>query len=429
MERQVLQTSTLIHHLKINSHRLNQSIAEFADIGALPEGGLQRLAFSDEDIKARDVIRCRMMTAGMDVSVDAAGNLIGSYPGYHSDAPALATGSHVDSVPIGGVYDGTYGVLAALEAVQTLSEHDIRLAHPVEVIVFVDEENTMIGSKAMSGQALLDVDLSADGDEIKANLERIGGNWDRLLTAQRNTHDFAAFIELHIEQGPVLEAVGDPIGLVTGIVGQRRYLITIDGRASHAGTTPMSMRQDALVAASHVSLAINQIGKAKDEIMGGEQVATVGSLKLEPNVANTIPGRVEMMVDMRDLSNDCLDRMFEMLEAALDKISTTTQTQIQVHPKFRNEPAPVNSHIHHTISTVCGDLGLNAYPLPSRASHDAQNLSRITDMGMIFVPSQAGLSHTASEYTSPKHCAQGANVLLHTLIQLDQHYRCRLEQP
>ena len=426
MELEILQTPTLVHDLKINCHRLNQSIAKLADIGALPEGGIQRLAFSDEDLEARAVIQHRMIAAGMKVSVDAAGNLIGHYPGQYLDAPALATGSHIDSVPAGGIYDGTYGVLAGVEAVQTLYDNNIRLAHPVEIIVFADEESTMIGSKAMSGQVLLDTDFDVSGTAIQAKLKRVGGSWNNLSSAQQTTHDFAAFVELHIEQGPVLEAAGNPIGLVTGIVGQRRYSITIDGNASHAGTTPMSMRQDALVAASQIALAVHKIGHAKD--IGGEQVATVGSLELKPNVANTIPGRVEMTVDMRDLSNHCLDRMFEMLEEALDTIATDTQTRIQIHPKLRNEPAPVNSHIHHTIATVCSHLGLDTHPLPSRASHDAQNIARITDMGMIFVPSQAGLSHAADEYTSPEHCAQGANVLLHTLIQLDQHYRCRLDQ-
>lgn len=424
MALESLQNPTLVHGLKINGHRLNQSIAELANIGALPAGGIQRLAFSDEDLEARAVIRHRMITAGMNVSVDAAGNLIGHYPGQHSDAPALATGSHIDSVPAGGIFDGTYGVLAGLEAVQTLYENTMRLAHPVEVIVFADEESTMIGSKAMAGQAVLNTD--SDGTAIQTHLKRVGGSWHHLSSAQRTTHDFAAFVELHIEQGPVLEAAGHPIGLVTGIVGQRRYLITIDGRASHAGTTPMSMRQDALVAASQIALAVHRIGHAKD--IGGEQVATVGSLELMPNVANTIPGKVEMTVDMRDLSNDCLDRMVERLDVALDSIATETQTRIQIHSQLRNEPAPVNSHIHHTIATVCSQLGLDTHPLPSRASHDAQNIARITDMGMIFVPSQAGLSHSVSEYTSPEHCAQGANVLLHTLIQLDHHYRCRLDQ-
>ncbi|MGD1856354.1 MAG: Zn-dependent hydrolase [Leptolyngbyaceae cyanobacterium] len=426
MKSEILETSISAHTLKIDNDRLHQSIAELAAIGALPEGGIRRLAFSHEDIKARDIVRQRMLAAGMSTTVDTAGNLIGHYPGYYTEAPALATGSHLDSVPAGGIYDGTYGVLAGLEVVQTLFDNNIRLAHPVEVIVFTDEESTMIGSKAMSGQAPLDTDSYA-GAAIQTHLSRVGGSWENLLSARRNTHDFAAFVELHIEQGPVLEAAGNPIGLVTGIVGQRRYLITIDGRASHAGTTPMAMRQDALVAASQVALAVHHIGHTKDNIISGDQVATVGSLELKPSVANTIPGRAEMTVDMRDLSNDCLDRMVEMLEAAIDKIAIATQTRIQVQPKLRNEPAPVNSHIHSTIATVCSALGLETHSLPSRASHDAQNMASITDMGMIFVPSQCGLSHSSAEYTSPEHCAQGANVLLHTLIQLDRHYRCRWE--
>ncbi|MGK7887934.1 MAG: hydantoinase/carbamoylase family amidase, partial [Leptolyngbyaceae cyanobacterium] len=250
-------------------------------------------------------------------------------------------------------------------------------------------------------------------------------HWADLAIAQRLPQSMAAFVELHVEQGPVLEAAGAEIGLVTGIVGQRRYTLTIEGQASHAGTTPMTMRQDALVAAAQVILAVNQIGCASDDggdAEGGNQVATVGAMQVSPNVVNTIPGCVELSLDIRDLSNAYLDHMLGQLQQQMEAIATTTATQIQIKPQLRNEPVLVNSQIYTTIERVCDQLGLSHHPLPSRASHDAQIMASVTDMGMIFVPSEGGISHAETEHTSPHHCVQGTNVLLHTLLQLDQHY-------
>jgi N-carbamoyl-L-amino-acid hydrolase len=228
----------------------------------------------------------------------------------------------------------------------------------------------------------------------------------------------AAFVELHVEQGPVLTAMEKQIGVVTGIVGQRRYWMTIEGQSSHAGTTPMSMRQDALVAASQIVLAINRIGNQP-----GDQVATVGRMQLHPNVPNSIPGKVEMSLDLRDLSNDRLDQLLAEIQQAVNDIAAETGTRIAMEQRLHNDPAPANSHIQHAIAQVCENLGYSHCHLPSRASHDAQEISRITDMGMIFVPSEGGISHAETEYTSPADCANGATVLLHTFMQLDQHYR------
>ncbi|MEL6139158.1 MAG: Zn-dependent hydrolase [Cyanobacteria bacterium J06628_6] len=430
MGTEILTQPTTGCQLTIDGPRLMRSMAEIGAIGALPDGGVRRLAFSPEDIQARQIVREWMMAAGMTVRTDAAGNLIGRYPGRFPHSPALATGSHLDTVPKAGIYDGTYGVLAGLEVVRTLHDQGLQLDHPFEVIVFADEERTMVGSKAMTGQASL---TPADYDHphydaIQPSVNRIGGCWDQLLAAQRQKGSLAAFVELHVEQGPVLETAGNPVGLVTGIVGQRRYLITVEGQASHAGTTPMGMRQDALVAAAQIVLAVNELGCAQDDLLTGDQVATVGAMKLSPNVANTIPGQVELTVDLRDLSNACLDRMVTALESRMGAISAQTQTRIQIKPQLRNEPVPVSSHIYNTISQACQTLQLPACPLPSRASHDAQIIAHITDMGMIFIPSQAGISHAETEYTAPEYCIQGANVLLHTLLQLDQHYRCAVDE-
>ncbi|MEM9266506.1 MAG: Zn-dependent hydrolase [Cyanobacteria bacterium P01_F01_bin.13] len=412
--------------IAVNGERLMKMMTDVGAIGALPNGGVRRLAFSPEDRQGRQLVQTWMEAAGMTVTIDAAGNMIGRYPGRFPDAPAVATGSHLDTVPNAGIYDGTYGVLAGVEVAQTLHDHGIRPDHPIEVIVFADEERTMIGSKAMAGKASLDPNFydHPHYEPIEIGLSYIGGDWSQLTSVQRDTDSLAAFVELHVEQGPVLETAGNPMGLVTGIVGQRRYLITIDGSASHAGTTPMPMRQDALVAASQIVLAVNRIGCNTSGDGYGEQVATVGAMKLSPNVANTIPGRVEMTLDIRDLSNPRLDAMVAELEAEMAEIATQTQTQIHLKPQLRNEPVPVNSHIYNTIAQVCDELALPVKSLPSRASHDAQIIASITDMGMIFVPSQGGISHAETEYTTPEHCIQGANVLLRTLLKLDQHYRC-----
>lgn len=411
--------------LTINGERLMQMMTEMGAIGALPNGGVRRLAFSPEDRQGRQLVQTWMKAAGMTVTIDAAGNIIGRYDGRFPQAPALATGSHLDTVPNAGIYDGTYGVLAGVEVARTLHEQDIRPDHPIEVIVFADEERTMIGSKAMAGKANLDPNFydHPHYEPIEMGLSFIGGDWSQLTSVQRDTDGLAAFVELHVEQGPVLEAAGSPMGLVTGIVGQRRYIISIEGSASHAGTTPMAMRQDALVAASQLILAVNRIGNKTGDGYG-DQVATVGAMKLSPNVANTIPGRVEMTLDIRDLSNPRLDAMIQELEKEMGAIAARTHTQISLKSQLRNEPVPVNSHIYNTIAQVCEQLNLEVHSLPSRASHDAQIIASITDMGMIFVPSQGGISHAETEYTTPEHCIQGANILLHTLLQLDQHYRC-----
>ncbi|MGB3788279.1 MAG: Zn-dependent hydrolase [Phormidesmis sp.] len=413
--------STTVSTLLVNRDRLMKSMADMAKIGELSSGGVQRIAFSEEDCRARDLMERWMREVGMQVRIDPAGNIFGRYAGRFDDAPALATGSHLDTVPNAGHYDGTYGVLAGLEVVRTLRDRKQRLDHPLEVIVFADEERTMVGSKAISGNLSQNAEdyRGAAGEPIEHCLARVGGRWDNRAAAKLSPSDIAAFVEVHVEQGPVLEAEEKQIGVVTGIVGQRRYILTVEGHASHAGTTPMSMRTDALVAASELILAINTLATQP-----GDQVATVGQMKLLPNVPNTIPGKVEMSLDIRDLDNGWLDQMMALIEADMARIAAATGTKISYVQRLYNYPSPANSHIQNAIAQVCDNLSLSYMSLPSRASHDAQEIAQITDMGMIFVPSQAGISHAVTEYTHPNDCVQGTNVLLHTLLSLDQHYRC-----
>ncbi|MCA1994491.1 MAG: Zn-dependent hydrolase [Coleofasciculus sp. S288] len=404
--------------LVLNGDRLNHNLAQLAKIGKLPQGGVRRLAYSPEDLMARQLVQDWMVEAGMSVRVDAAGNIIGTYAGEQEGVPTLATGSHVDTVPSGGRYDGALGVVAGIEVVRVLRENNVRLAHPLEVIVFTDEEGAMIGSKAMSGTVVNDPEYyrREDGTSIQTCLKRLGGNWEQLVTAQRNRTEIAAFVELHVEQGGVLDSLSHDIGIVEGVVSQHCYAIAIIGRPNHAGTTPMHLRRDALVAASHIVLAVQALAKDTP----GEQVATVGALQVWPNAANIVPGQVEMTVDIRDLSLIKIEQLVEQLEQQLRAIASTTQTEITMKPILSVAPTPAVPQVKEAIATACQQLGLSYSYLPSRASHDAQEIGRFTDMGIIFVPSAAGISHSEDEYTSPEQCTQGANVLLQTLLQLDK---------
>jgi beta-ureidopropionase / N-carbamoyl-L-amino-acid hydrolase len=414
---------TILSVLSVNSSRLNASIDRLARIGKLPNGDICRLAFTGEDLQARYLVQQWMVEAGMTVRTDAAGNLIGRYAGTVDHAPALATGSHIDTVPSGGCYDGVLGVLAGIEVVRTLRDNNMRLKHPLEVIVFTDEESSMIGSQAIAGTVLMNAPERYQpkiGQPIESCLEAIGGSWDEIPTARRSRKDMAAFVELHVEQGAVLEQSHTEIGVVQGVVGMLRQMITITGQANHAGTTPMDMRQDALVAAAQVILAVKKIALN----MPSQPVATVGYLTVSPNAVNIVPGKVELTVDMRDLSQDCLDSMMSRLLRELNAIAAETHTEIDVAPVLCVEPTLAAPQIQTTIAAVCQQLSLSHRSMPSRAGHDSLEIGRITDMGMIFVPSQEGLSHSGAEYTSPEQCTQGTNVLLHTLLQLDATYPC-----
>ncbi len=406
--------------LTVNGDRLLASIHELAQIGHLPNGNIKRLAFTAEDHQARHRVQQWMQTAGMTVRHDAAGNLIGTYVGTRPEWPVLATGSHIDTVPSGGAYDGVLGVLAGIEMVRVLKENQQRLQHTIEVIVFTDEESSMIGCQAMAGtvvKAPTDYQ-TATGQSMPDCLAALGGNWAQLATATRDRTQIAAFVELHVEQGSVLESQQWAIGVVQGVVGMQRYALTITGQANHAGTTPMIGRQDALVAAAQVILAVQQMALA----LPSEPVATVGFLTVTPNAVNIVPGQVELTIDMRDLSQACLDEMLLTLQQEIKSIAAVTRTIMTLKPILCVEPSPAALPIQDAIATVCKTLNLSYCHLPSRAGHDALEMGRCTDMGMIFVPSQAGLSHSGDEYTSPEQCIQGANVLLQTLLKLDEIY-------
>ena len=402
----------------VNEARLSDSLNTMAAIGLQRDGSVKRLAFTEEDSRARSLFSQWLQEAGASVRIDAAGNLIGRLEGSEAGLPALVTGSHLDTVPTGGRFDGALGVLAGLEVMRSLQEQGLSLRHPLEVIAFADEESTMVGCKGMTGVASANpADYTcSNGDPITQNLPRIHGNWEQLADARRSDAAIAAFLELHVEQGGILESRGDAIGLVEGVVGQRRFLVRVEGTANHAGTTPMDARQDALATAAQVILAVQELATNHP----GDPVGTVGKLQLWPNAANVVPGQVEMSVDLRDLSIEILEELVEELEARLNSISQANGCPITLVPQFSVDPTPAHLSVTEAIAASAEILGLSCSALPSRASHDSQEMGRRWPMGMIFVPSQGGLSHSAAEFTSSRQCADGTAVLMQSLLRLDQ---------
>ena len=415
---QAAELSESVQSLRSDAGWLQWSLEQLAKVGAQDDGSVCRRGFTKADGEGRQLVAQWMEEAGLSVRIDPAGNLIGRWNGEEPGLPALVTGSHIDTVPTGGHFDGALGVLAGLDVVRTLRATGRRLRHPLEVIAFADEESTMVGCKGMTGTASADPAdyTTSNGDPIAVNLERIGGHWPSLASARRDDKAIAAFLELHVEQGSVLESRGDAIGVVEGVVGQRRFSIRITGQANHAGTTPMDLRQDALVTAAEVVLAIETLAIRHP----GDPVATVGRLQVWPNAANVVPGSVEMTVDLRDLSPQVLEELVDGLMHDLEAIGERRQCSIAIDPQFEVAPTPADALVIEAIAASAADLGLRSSHLPSRASHDAQELGRRWPMGMIFVPSRGGLSHSAAEFTSAEQCRSGAAVLLESLLRLDQ---------
>jgi len=334
------------------------------------------------------------------------------------DAAPIMLGSHVDTVPNGGKYDGALGSLAAIEAAQVMEDSGYRNTHPIEAVIWCDEERGLTGSQAFVGD-LSEESLARrrpEGDTLAEGIGRIGGDPSRIREAAHRPGDIAAYVELHVEQGGVLDQSGIEIGIVEGIVGIWHYDVTITGFPNHAGTTPMDQRQDAMLAAAEIVLAVNREVRAHE----GRQVGTVGRIDVEPNAPNVVPGRVTLTVELRDLSDEKPDLIWQHLAAQTDEIARRYDTQVTHEMVAEGHPALSTPRIRETIAASASALGLSAHSMPSGAGHDAQELARIGPMGMIFVPSVDGISHSPLEYTKPEDVVNGGNVLLHTVLRLDQ---------
>jgi N-carbamoyl-L-amino-acid hydrolase len=406
-------------NLRVNAERIESRIRELSQFGSNPGGGVSRVAFSDADIQSRKYIISLMEQAGLKTRIDTAGNIIGRKEGRNTSLPVIAFGSHTDSVPAGGNYDGDVGVIGAIECIQVLKENNFDTQHPLEVYVFSDEEGGLVGSRSMIGE--LDQDaleiVSHSGKTIRDGIRAIGGDPDRLEESRKKPGQIEAFVELHIEQGGILDSEKIAIGVVEGIVGINWWDVTVTGFANHAGTTPMDRRQDAFLAAAYLTIAVNQTAKR----IPGRQVATVGRVKVEPGAPNVIPGKVVMSLEIRDLSSDKIQQVFRKIEEEAKRIAQETGTDISITPIDATAiPAPTDERVRKVIAQAATDLGLTYKLMPSGAGHDSQDLARIAPIGMIFVPSVGGISHSPKEFTRPEDMANGANVLLQTILQLDR---------
>ena len=403
--------------VRVNGKRIMDHILALAEFGKNPQGGASRVAYSDADKQGREYVLGLLRDAKLDVAIDAAGNLIGRRTGIASNLKPLLIGSHIDTVPEGGNYDGVVGSIGAIEVAQTLAENNMKTLHPLEVVIFQNEEGGLIGSRAMDGELTeKELDLvSRSGKTIREGIKFIGGDVARLAEVRRQKGDIAAYLELHIEQGGILDAEKINIGVVEGIVGINWWDVTIVGFANHAGTTAMNNRQDALLAAAKFIEAVNRVVTS----VPGRQVGTVGRINALPGAPNVIPGKVVLSLELRDLDAAKINMLFEKIQVEAQKIAADSKTKFDFKEINVNIPAPTAPQIRSLISVAARELGLTTKLMPSGAGHDAQDMARLGPVGMIFVPSVGGISHSPREFSRPEDIANGANVLLHTLLKLD----------
>jgi len=405
--------------LRVNGARLNGWLGELSRFGRNPQGGVSRTAYSEADRQGRAYVRQLMQDAGLDVRVDAAGNILGRRAGRDASRPPLLFGSHIDSVPEGGNYDGDLGTLAAIEVARTLGERRLITTHPLEVVVWQNEEGGLVGSRIASGELpARELDrVAVSGKTIRDGIAFLGGDPAKLDAARRKRDDIACYLELHIEQGGTLEREHVDIGVVEGIVGIWQWTVTVTGFANHAGTTPMDRRHDALLAAARFVEMVNRVVRAEP----GRQVGTVGQIHAEPGAPNVIPGKVVMSLELRDLDAPKVRRLYERIAAEAEAIGGEGGTTFAFAPITDHAPALTDPRMQAIVAAAAKGLGLTSRVMPSGAGHDAQEMARLAPTGMIFVPSVGGISHSPREFTKPAHCTNGANVLLQAVLAADKN--------
>jgi N-carbamoyl-L-amino-acid hydrolase len=411
--RAILQTD-----VRVNGDRVNAHLTALAEFGKNPQGGVSRVAYGDADRAARTVVMDWMRAAKLEPKVDFAGNIIGRRPGTDASLKPIVFGSHIDSVPEGGNYDGDVGSMSAIEVAQTLAEHNISTRHPLEVAIWQNEEGGLYGSRALSGQLVGSElkNISSSGKTIEQGISFLGGDPTKLDEVKRRNGDIAAYFELHIEQGGILDANKTDIGVVEGIVGIKQWEVTVTGFANHAGTTPMDQRHDALLAASRFVEMVNRVVRS----IPGRQVGTVGRIQAFPGAPNVIPGKVVCTLELRDLDDAKVDSMYAQIQTEAKKIGAENGTQFAYSELHVNAAAPSDPRMRAIITDAAKGLGLSTRAMPSGAGHDAQAMALLGPMGMIFVPSVGGISHSPKEFSRPKDIVNGANVLLRTVLAADR---------
>ena len=401
--------------LPINGQRLWDALMALARIGATPKGGCRRLTLTDEDRQGRDLVVQWAREAGLTVTVDQIGNVFMRRAGRDPDRAPVVTGSHVDTQPSGGKFDGAYGVLAALEVIRTLNEHGIETEAPVEMVFWTNEEGSrfvpvMMGSGVFAGHATLNETYAiadTEGRTVGDELRRIGYVGDQVP----GDHPIGAYFEAHIEQGPILEDEDITIGVVTGVLGIRWYDCVVTGQDAHAGPTPMRLRKDALQVAARIMQEVVALAVRTPEGRG-----TVGMVQVVPNSRNVVPGRVQFSIDLRNHSDAAVDEMDATLKAYLDRVRhdsglTIELTQVSHYPAIRFHP-----QCREQIRQAADALGYSHREIVSGAGHDAVYMAGLAPTGMIFIPCKDGISHNETEYASPEHVEAGANVLLHAVL-------------
>ena len=407
------------NNFKVNEQRIVNRIVELSKFGMDDKGHGYRVAYTKGDIEGRAWFIEQMKKAGLDPAIDAGGNIIGKRKGKNQSLKPIAFGSHIDMVPDGGNYDGPLGSISALEVIDVLNENKILTEHPLEVIIFANEEGGTIGSMAMVGGLTKDglQQKSQSGLTMAEGIKAIGGNPDNIQSCIRKKGDLHAWLELHIEQGGILERENLQIGVVEGIVGIVHWEVTVEGFANHAGTTPMNMRQDALLASSRFIIAVNEVINS----VKGNQVGTIGKIATTPNAYNVIPGKVVLGLEIRDLSADRIEMLFREIEKRAAAIATVSKTTISFNRQANaSKPALTNKALQQTINTSAKALGFSTKFMQSGAGHDSQEIALIAPVAMIFVPSVGGISHSYKEFTKTVDMTNGANVLLQTILSIDK---------
>jgi N-carbamoyl-L-amino-acid hydrolase len=422
----VARMTPLAPDVAINHRRLMRDLNAVSRIGIGSRGAVTRLVFSIKELRSRQLLIHLMRQAGLRIHIDLIGNIFGRLDGRNPKAAAVLAGSHLDTVIQGGKYDGPVGVISALEAVRTISENKISLGSPVEVVCFVGEESSRfgystLGSSLVAGEVRLKDLVHAEdpqGMKLADILASLGISHRNLLSLKRNPKTLKAYLELHIEQGPVLEAKGKRIGLVTAIAAPTRFKVIYKGQADHSGTTPMEMRKDALVASAQLIEYVETVCKRFSAMEKGRVVGTVGALKIEPGVINAVPGKAELSIDIRSITAKSKDRVARRVEKEARSIARKRSIGIEILPIRTEDPVPLDKRLLCVTREICRSHGIDYEEMPSGAGHDAMQIAKIAPAGMIFVPSSRGISHNPLEWTEPDDICLGAQLLLETIIRV-----------
>ena len=427
MRRSTIPTPlNLLNGVAVNKRRLMRDLNSIGRIGLGNHGAVTRLVFSVKELRSRQVLIHLMRQAGLKIHVDLIGNIFGRLEGNDPKAPAVLAGSHLDTVIHGGKYDGPVGVIGALEAVRTIRENHILVQSPLEVVCFIGEESSRfgfstLGSSLVAGEVRpqdLANAVDQQGTKLADVLASLGISRRNLNAIKRKPKELKAYLELHIEQGPILEAKNKRIGLVTAIAAPSRFRVVFTGRADHSGTTPMEMRKDALVAAAQLIEFVEKTCGKFSSMAKGRVVGTVGAIKIEPGVINAVPGRAELAVDIRGITARSKDHVAKLVKQKASAIGKARGVGVEILLIREEHPVALDKGLLRMTSKLCDQRRLDYEIMPSGAGHDAMQMAKITRAAMIFVPSASGISHNPLEWTDPEDICLGAQLLMETMVRV-----------